>query len=220
MTMRSDRLRSRRARLGRREAELRRAGFRRIAGADEAGAGPLAGPLIAAAVILPSGARLPEVNDSKQLSPEARERCAALIRAAALAFAVDEASVAEIEQLGPYRGALLALTRAVQALEPAADYLLVDARRLPDLRLPQEAVVGGDARHLSIAAASILAKTHRDALMVAWDREYPGYGFAQHKGYGTAEHLAALQKLGPCPLHRRTYAPVKRVVERQGELGF
>lgn len=199
---------------------MRRAGFRHIAGADEAGAGPLAGPLIAAAVILPSGARLPEVNDSKQLSPEVRERCAALIRAAALAFAVGEASVAEIERLGPYRGALLALTRAVQALDPAADYLLVDARRLPDLRLPQEAVVGGDARHLSIAAASILAKTHRDALMVAWDREYPGYGFAQHKGYGTAEHLAALQKLGPCPLHRRTYAPVKRVVERQGELGF
>lgn len=203
------RLQNRRARLGRRESELRAEGFRFVAGADEAGAGPLAGPLVGAAVVLPARAQLPGVFDSKQLTPAQRDHWAVAIRQQAIGYSVIEVPSTEVDAIGPYRAALLAMTRAVQALDPAADYLLVDARRLPHLGIPQEPVVKGDTRHLAIAAASILAKTYRDARMIDLDSLYPGYGFAQHKGYGTQAHLEALQQLGPCPEHRLRYAPVR-----------
>lgn len=204
--------------LRRRERELRQFGFRRVAGADEAGAGPLAGPLVAAAVILPPRARLPGVDDSKKLTPRQRERWAALIRQRALAFAVVEVDAAEVDRSGPYQASIAGMTRAVLALDPAPDYLLTDARRLPDLALPQEAVIGGDRKHLCIAAASILAKVHRDGLMREFEDQFPGYGFARHKGYGTAAHLEALQRLGPCPQHRRSYSPVREALGWQPRL--
>ena len=199
-------------------AKLRRAGYRLIAGTDEAGAGPLAGPLVAAAVILPAGARLPGVNDSKQLTPAEREHWAERIRLSATAWAVASVAVEEIDRVGPLRGAILAMTRSVRALDPQPDYLLVDARRLPGLDMPQEAVIRGDARHLAIAAASILAKVERDGEMVRLDRRFPGYGLARHKGYGTAEHLEALRRFGPAPCHRRSYAPVRRCLAAQRSL--
>lgn len=215
------RLQNRRARLGRREIELRAEGFRFVAGADEAGAGPLAGPLVGAAVVLPAGARLPGVFDSKQLSAAQREHWASEIRAQAIAYCVIEVSSKQVDTIGPYRAALLAMTQAVNALDPPADYLLIDARRLPHLRIPQEPVVKGDSRHLAIAAASILAKTYRDARMVELEAQYPGYGFAQHKGYGTEAHVEALHRLGPCPEHRVRYAPVRAAMgDAQARLLF
>ncbi len=210
--------RRRRAALRRYARVLRGRGFQRIAGADEAGAGPLAGPLVAAAVILPRGARLPGVDDSKRLSAAERTHWATEIRRLAIAWTCAHISAAEIDEIGPYQGSLRAMERAVAALEPAPDYLLVDARHLPGLSLPQEAFIGGDGRHLAIAAASVVAKDHRDALMCAMDLRYPGYGFVQHKGYGTPAHLAALERLGPCPEHRRSYGPVRRVAEAQARL--
>jgi len=204
--------RSRRAALRSRERDLHRRGYRRIAGADEAGAGPLAGPLVAAAVILPPGARLPGVDDSKRLRPAERERWAERIRQVAVAWAVVPVPAAEVDEVGPLEAARRGLARAVAALAPGPDYVLVDARRLPGLAVPQEAVIGGDGKHLAIAAASILAKTWRDARMRELDALYPGYGFARHKGYGTREHLAALRRLGPCPEHRRRYRPVREAL--------
>jgi ribonuclease HII len=200
---------SRREALRRYERELRARGFVRVAGTDEVGVGPLAGPLVAAAVILPPGVRLPGVDDSKKLTPAQRESWSARVRAVAVAWAVHEVSAAEVDVIGPFRASLNAMAAAVMALDPPADYLLVDARTIPGLAVPQEAFIGGDGRHLSIAAASILAKVHRDAIMVALDARHPGYGFAAHKGYGTAEHVAALARLGPCPEHRRRWAPVR-----------
>ncbi len=201
--------------LRRRERALRRAGFERVAGADEAGAGPLAGPLVAGAVILPAGARLPGVRDSKTLGPAQREEQAVRIRASAIAWAVEEAPASRVDDVGPLRAAIETMAAAVRALEPSPDYVLVDARTLPGIGVPQEAVVRGDARHLAIAAASILAKVHRDRRMAELDREYPGYGFGEHKGYGTRAHLDALERLGPCGEHRRRYAPVARCLSGQ-----
>ncbi|MDH3283940.1 MAG: ribonuclease HII [Acidobacteriota bacterium] len=217
--MRSDRLSPRqREALRRRERALRRAGFDRVAGADEAGAGPLAGPLVAAAVILPRRARLPGVVDSKQMSPAGRALWAERIRTCATSWATAEVPAARVDVVGPLRASIEALTAAVRALDPGPNFLLVDARWLPDVAVPQEAVIKGDARHLSIAAASVLAKDHRDRLMTDLDRRHPGYGFADHKGYGTAGHLGALARLGPCPEHRRSYAPVARVAAAQERL--
>ena len=210
--------RDRREALRRPERALRAKGFERVAGVDEAGAGPLAGPLVAAAVVLPPGARLPGVDDSKKLTALQREEWAAVIQKRAIAWAVAIVPVGDVDRLGPYKASLLAMTRAVQALDPPADYLLVDARRLPHVRIPQEPIVHGDARRLSIAAASVLAKAHRDAVMNELDRLHPGYGFARHKGYGTPEHLAALARLGPCPQHRRRYAPVREALGLQPRL--
>lgn len=204
--------------LRRRERELRRAGFQLIAGADEVGVGPLAGPLVAAAVILPAGARLPGVDDSKKLSAPRRDEWAPRIRERAIAWAVAEIPAAEVDEVGPYVASLRAMARAVAALAPAPEYLLTDARRIPGLDLPQEAVIDGDARILCIAAASVLAKVHRDALMCELDLRFPGYGFAQHKGYSTPEHLAALRSLGPCPEHRQRWSPVRELLHPQLEL--
>ena len=185
----------------------------RVAGVDEAGRGPLAGPVIAAAVILDPARPIEGLADSKRLGPGTRERLATTIRARALAWAVGRAEVEEIDRHNVLQATLLAMARAVKALRPRADYALVDGDRWPPLPCPGETVVGGDAREPAIAAASILAKTVRDAEMVALDRRFPGYGFAAHKGYATPAHLEALRRLGPCPAHRRSFAPVRALLE-------
>jgi ribonuclease HII len=188
-----------------RERELWAAGFERVAGVDEAGMGPLAGPVVAAAVIFPPGTGLRGVDDSKRLSAAARERLAAEIRTSARAWAVVQVDVSEIDRLNIYRAGLEAMRRAVAALEVAPDYLLVDARRIPGIDLRQEVLIRGDASCHAIAAASILAKTVRDALMAGYEDQYPGYGFSEHKGYATSAHRRALGRLGPSPIHRRSF---------------
>ncbi|GEK48602.1 ribonuclease HII [Halomonas pacifica] len=182
----------------------------RLAGVDEVGRGPLVGAVVAAAVILDPARPIAGLNDSKALSAKRRQSLDDEIRERALAFAVAEASPAEVDELNIYHATHLAMRRAIDALSPAAEYLLVDGNRLPGHSLPGQAVVKGDARHPAIAAASILAKVARDAQMLALDGRHPDYGFARHKGYPTREHLAALERLGPLPEHRRSFAPVKR----------
>ncbi|PMR66904.1 ribonuclease HII [Halomonas heilongjiangensis] len=182
----------------------------RLAGVDEVGRGPLVGSVVAAAVILDPARPIAGLSDSKQLSARRREALDAEIRRRALAFAVAEASAAEIDELNIYHATHLAMRRAIDALSVAPEYLLVDGNRLPGHHVPGQAVVKGDARHPAIAAASILAKVARDADMVALDARYPDYGFARHKGYPTREHLAALERLGALPEHRRSFGPVRR----------
>lgn len=189
-----------------------------IAGVDEAGRGPLAGPVVAAAVILDDLQPIAGLDDSKRLSERQRQHLADAIRARALAFCVAEASVEEIDRLNILGATLLAMQRAVAGLRIAPRRVLVDGNRPPALPVPTEAVVGGDASLACIAAASILAKVHRDALCEALEAAHPGYGFAGHKGYPTAAHLQALQALGPCAAHRRSYAPVQAVLQQQPEM--
>lgn len=190
---------------------LRADGARFVAGADEVGMGPLAGPVVAAAVILRDGADLPDLDDSKRVEPAARVSLDAAIRAQAVALHVVEIAPEEVDRRGVYRAGLEALRRAVLGLSPAPDHVLVDARTIPALGIPQTPIVGGDGLEAPIAAASIVAKVHRDRLMERLDALHPGYGFARHKGYGTPDHLAALRRLGPCPLHRRSFAPVSEL---------
>ena len=173
---------------------------------------PLAGPVAAAAVILPPGMRIPEVDDSKRLDVEQRNRLAPIIRQKAIAWAVAFAEVEEIDRINIYWAGIAAMRRAVQALAPAAEHLLIDARRLREVDLPQLSIIGGDGKSLSIAAASILAKTARDARMAELDAEYPGYGFAKHKGYPVKAHFSALGRLGACPVHRRSFAAVREAL--------
>ncbi len=194
------------------ETPLWEAGVERIAGVDEAGVGPLAGPVVAAAVILPRTLRPRGLDDSKRLDESARDRLAAEVKAGAVAWGVGVATHLEVDALNVYQAGLLAMRRAVEALSPAPQHLLVDARRVPGVPWPQEGMVHGDARSLSIAAASVIAKTTRDALMVEAEARFPGYGFARHKGYGAPEHLEALRRLGPCELHRRSFAPVREAL--------
>ncbi len=182
----------------------------RTAGIDEAGRGCLAGPVFAAAVILPVDHGISGLKDSKQLSAVQRERLAPVIRARALAFAVAEASVDEIDRLNILQANLLAMRRAVAGLSLQPLLCLVDGNVDPRLGVATRCVIGGDALHAEIMAASILAKVARDAALQQLDSLYPGYGFAQHKGYGTAQHLAALQALGPCAVHRMSFAPCAR----------
>lgn len=183
-----------------------------LAGVDEVGRGPLAGDVVAAAVILDPCRPIPGLRDSKKLSSTRREALAAQIREHALAWAVARASVAEIDALNILQASLLAMHRAVQALDPQPDCVLVDGNRLPRWDYRSEPVVGGDDRVPAIAAASILAKVQRDRELVALDALYPGYGFAAHKGYPTAAHLQALRRLGVTPVHRRSFAPVKALL--------
>ncbi len=190
-----------------------------LAGVDEAGRGPLAGDVVAAAVILDPARPIPGLRDSKQLSAARREELAGRIRARALAWAVARASVAEIDELNILQAALLAMHRAVRALEPQPLEVLVDGNRLPRWRYVSQPVVGGDDRVPAIAAASILAKVQRDADLTDLDRQYPGYGFAQHKGYPTRAHLTALARLGVTPVHRRSFAPVRKLLEAQSAIG-
>lgn len=187
-------------------------GVLHVAGVDEAGMSPLAGPVAAAAVVFAPGSRIPGVDDSKKLDAVTRERLAAEIKGSAVAWSVAFAEVAEIDSINIYWAGILAMRRAVEGLSPAPQHLLLDARRLKEVAIPQQAIVKGDSLSLSIAAASILAKTARDALMHKLDAEHPGYGFARHKGYPVREHLAALERLGACPVHRRSFAPVRTVL--------
>lgn len=182
-----------------------------IAGIDEAGRGPLAGPVYAAAVILDPARRIHGLRDSKVLTAAAREDLAGAIRSRSMAWAIAWADVAEIDSLNILQATLLAMRRAVAALQMAPTEALVDGNQCPRLACPVHAIVKGDRDVASISAASILAKTARDELLVRLDGEYPQYGFAQNKGYGTPEHLAALQRHGPCAVHRRTFAPVAQM---------
>ena len=191
-------------------ARLLAAGARCVAGCDEVGMGPLAGPVLAAAVILGERPSLPGLDDSKRLSRAAREQIAARIHEQALAIGLGIVEPGEIDRLNIYRAGLEAMRRAVLALARAPDHVLVDARTIPGLVCAQTAIVGGDALDGSIAAASIVAKVARDAIMRRLDERHPGWGLAQHMGYPTPQHLAALRRLGPSPVHRRSFAPVAR----------
>ncbi len=198
------------------ERSLWEAGFGWVAGIDEAGRGPLAGPVSAAAIILPPdpaiAAQLSGVRDSKQMTPEGRESWAARLRQVVLAYGVGFASAQEIDSLGILPATRLAVKRALEGLALSPDHLLLDYLELPDDRRPQLSLVKGDARSLSIASASVLAKTAHDALLRELDQQYPGYGFASHKGYPTLEHRLALARLGPCPIHRLTFKGVRETI--------
>ena len=198
------------------ERLLWKQGYLRVAGVDEVGRGPLAGPVVAAAVVFPRSFRarkLAGLRDSKQLTATARERLAPQVRALAAGVGVGSASPAEIDAFGIVGATMEAMSRAIRELATDVDHLLVDAVALECDGLPCRAIIHGDALCCSIAAASIVAKVARDALMDEMDALHPGYGFARHKGYGTAEHLSALERLGPTPLHRRSFAPVRRLLE-------
>jgi ribonuclease HII len=206
-------------RLSRHEQELWQQGFVHVAGVDEAGMSPLAGPVVAGAAILPVGYRRAGIDDSKKLGAEQRDELAAHLKREAVAWAVGVVEPDEIDRINIYRAGLLAMRRAVEALRVPPDHLLIDARSLKELSIPQRGIVRGDAECISIAAASILAKTRRDALMVELDRRYPGYGFARHKGYPVEEHVRALRERGACPIHRRSFAPVRRALGLEPEQG-
>ncbi len=193
-------------------------GYRYVAGCDEVGRGCWAGPVVAGAVVLPAWdvplctlLRAAGLRDSKRLSPQKRAALVPLIREVALAWAVGEASPEEVDRLGIVPATRLAIRRALERLPVPPQALLLDALTLPEVSLPQQPVVDGDDRSLSIAAASVLAKVYRDELMVKLDTQFPGYGFARHKGYGTPQHREALARLGPSPLHRHTWTPVARL---------
>lgn len=205
------------SRLSRHERELLRQGFVCIAGVDEAGMSPLAGPVVAAAAILPPGYRRAGIDDSKKLSPQQRSELVLHIKREALAWSVGAAAPAEIDRINIYWAGLLAMRRAVEGLALRPDYLLIDARALKELTIPQRGIVRGDAESISIAAASIIAKTTRDALMVELDQRYPGYGFARHKGYPVQEHVRALAELGVLSIHRRSFAPVRQALGLEPE---
>lgn len=181
-------------------------------GVDEAGAGPLCGDVMAAAVILDPEQPIEALNDSKKLTEKKREALFELICERALDFCIARATVEEIDRINILQARMLAMSRAVAGLQLSCRYALIDGNRVPELAIPASAIVKGDALVASISAASILAKVQRDREMLMMDEQYPGYGFAQHKGYGTALHLDALQRLGPCPIHRRSYAPVKALL--------
>ena len=186
----------------------------RVAGVDEAGRGPLAGPVVAGAVILDPENPIAGLDDSKRLSASRRERLFDEIQEKALAWAVASASVAEIDNINILQATMLAMARAVNALQPTAEHALIDGNRCPELSCPAQAIVRGDSKVAAISAASILAKVTRDREMQALDVMYPGYGLAQHKGYPSKAHVAALERLGASPIHRRSYAPVRKVLER------
>ena len=190
------------------ENAARRRGAVRIAGLDEVGRGPMFGPVVAAAVVLPRHCRLQGLTDSKQLTEKQRNAFDAAIRAAAVAWAIAAVDVETIDRINIRQASLLAMRMAVERLAVAPDFLVIDGRDTIDWPCAQQAVVGGDARSLSIAAASVLAKVDRDRLLVELDAVYPGYGLARHKGYCSPEHLEALARLGPTPLHRKSYQPV------------
>ncbi len=199
------------------EALLWDQGFAAVAGVDEVGLGPLAGPVVAAAVVFRAGGKcLTEplaVTDSKKLTAARREKLDVEVRERALAVSLGTVEADELDRLGVHQAGLEAMRRAVVSLSVAADYLLVDARVVPDVAMAQSAFVRADGFVYSVAAASIVAKVHRDGLMTALDSKYPEYGFARHMGYGTAAHMQALDRYGPTPIHRRSFAPVRRALE-------
>jgi ribonuclease HII len=194
------------------ENAARKRGALRIAGVDEVGRGPMFGPVVAAAVILPKGCPLQGLNDSKKLSEKKRNELDIEIRGQAVAWAIAAVDVETIDRINIRRASLLAMHRAVQQLALTPDYLLIDGIDTIDWPCQQQSVIQGDATSVSIAAASILAKVHRDRLIVELDTQFPGYGLAQHKGYSTAVHLEALARLGPTPLHRKNWSPVAQTL--------
>lgn len=191
------------------ETEARRCGYRRVAGLDEAGRGPLAGPVVAAAVIFPTRIRLAGLDDSKQLTEPERDRLYDAIMQRALAVGVGSANEREIDSLNILEATRLAMRRAVETIVPPPDFLLTDAVTVPCFHLPQRPIIKGDGLSISIAAASIIAKVIRDRFMRELHRRYPQYNFLAHKGYGTEEHLRRLAEYGPCPIHRRSFRPVR-----------
>jgi len=190
----------------------------RVAGVDEAGRGPLAGPVVAGAVILDPHNPIDGLQDSKRLTAARREVLYVEIQEKALAWAVASADVGEIDRINILQATMLAMQRAVGALQPAAQHALIDGNRCPVLACPAQAIVKGDSRVAAISAASIMAKVTRDREMLSLDLQYPGYGLAQHKGYPSKAHIEALENLGVTPIHRLSYAPVRRVMERQAGL--
>lgn len=194
------------------ERELHERGLTLIAGVDEVGMSPLAGPVVSAAVILPKGFRLKGVDDSKKLDAATRETLAAVIREEAICYAIGSVSPEEIDRINIYHAGLLSMRRAIEGLRPVPEHVLIDARRLEQVPISQTPIVHGDAESFTIAAASIVAKVHRDSLMAELDRTYPGYGFRKHKGYPVREHQDALMRLGATPVHRRSFAPVRRAL--------
>jgi ribonuclease HII len=201
------------------ECELWQQGLTFVAGVDEAGCGPLAGPVVAAAVVFPcawSGAGLAHalrgLNDSKQLTEAQRDKYYAILTAHAdIRFAVASVDVEMIDRINIYQAAHRAMNLALEQLQPPPEHVLVDGRPVKSMRFPNTALIKGDARSYSIAGASVLAKVTRDRVMREFDLLYPGYGFAEHKGYGTPQHLAAIRELGPCPIHRRSFSPFRPV---------
>lgn len=197
------------------ETAFWRQGFDAVAGVDEVGAGCLAGPVVAAAVILPREVTIEKLRDSKMLSPAQREKIALQIKDVAVAWAIGLSTPAEIDEINIRQADFLAMRRALGGLKIKYNAVLCDGFLIPDLDVRQQAIIKGDQKSKSIAAASIVAKVYRDALMVEYEAHYPGYGFAQHKGYGTAEHCTALNKLGPCLIHRQSYAPVREAASQK-----
>lgn len=193
------------------EKSLWAQGYSLIAGVDEAGRGPLAGPVVAAAVVLKKGTLIQGINDSKKLTPIKRHELEQSIRKTAVAYSVGIVSEADIDEINIYQASLKAMRKAVLNLSDPPEYLLVDAVKVPGLAVPQKAILHGDALSCSIAAASILAKETRDRIMLEYDELFPQYGFAQHKGYGTPQHLEALKKYGPCPIHRKSFGQVRQI---------
>lgn len=187
------------------EIEAKSKGYKAVCGVDEAGRGPLAGPVCAAAVILPENTIIDGVNDSKKLSEKKRESLFDVIKSSARSYCIAYATVEEIESMNILNATMLAMTRAVEGLEVKADYAMIDGNRLPDLNIDSEFIIKGDAKSMSIAAASILAKVSRDRLLREYAKEYPEYQFDKHKGYGTKAHIEALKKYGPCPYHRMSF---------------
>ena len=194
------------------EAELCTPDTQPLCGVDEAGRGPLAGPVVAAAVILPEGIELPGVNDSKKITEKKREGLFDFVKEHALAYGIGQASEQEIDEINILQATFLAMRRAVEALQLPADFALVDGNRIQGLDIPAETVIGGDGKVLSIAAASILAKVTRDRYMREMAQTYPEYGFEKHKGYGTKAHYAAIEQYGICPLHRKTF--LKKILNK------
>lgn len=202
------------------ERVLWKTGIERIAGVDEAGVGPLAGPVVAAAVVFRPGVEIAGVDDSKRLDPARREELEAEIREHAAGIGIGTAEVDEIDRLNVYHAALAAMRKAVEALPEPPQHVLVDAREIPGVTQPQNRFDRGDGLNFSIAAASIVAKTHRDRLMCELDARHPGYGFAQHKGYATADHQQAIARLGPCAAHRLSYAFIRELCGEFSELFY
>jgi ribonuclease HII len=196
------------------ERKFWKEGIHAVAGVDEVGVGPMAGPVVAAAVLFAPEVFIKGVHDSKQVPPEKREELYPLIMERALTVGVGSAGIDEIDSLNIYWATMLAFKRALAALTLTPAHVLVDGRKIPGLKLPQTKIVGGDRKSFCIAAASIIAKVTRDRMMVDLDATYPGYGFAQHKGYCTNEHMQLLIKLGPSPIHRRSFQPVAATAQR------
>ena len=203
-------------RIQRFEKVLWNRGLQAVAGVDEAGVGPLAGPVVAAAAVFGPGTMIAGVDDSKQLDGDTRQQLASEIRRAALCLSIGTANIEEIDRLNIYHASILAMRRAIEGLSHPPQFVLSDARLIPDLKMPQRAICKGDSLSFSIAAASIIAKTHRDRLMQDLDRRFPVYGFGQHKGYGTPVHREAIRKHGPCPVHRMSFHIVS---ELNGDCG-